>query len=104
MHSLFALSPMIIQENVSLKPYNTFGIDAKARYFTEVRSISDLQQLLASPTYGPMKKLILGGGSNLLLTGDFDGLVVRIDLQGIEQVRQDADHAWIKAGAGVNWH
>lgn len=95
---------MIIQENISLKPYNTFGIEANARYFAEITTIQELQTLLISPVYGPMEKLVLGGGSNLLFTRDFDGLVLKINLPGISTIREDADHVWVKTGAGVNWH
>ena len=95
---------MIIQENISLQPFNTFGIKAKGRFFTEIQTIGELQELLVSPAYGAMEKLVLGGGSNLLFTRDFDGLVIKINLPGIEKIREDEDHVWVQAGAGVNWH
>lgn len=95
---------MIIQENISLKPFNTFGIEAKARYFVEVTTVAQLQDLLSSSVYGKMPRLVLGGGSNLLLTNDYDGLVIKISLPGIEQVKENDEHVWVRAGAGVNWH
>lgn len=93
-----------IQSHVSLKPYNTFGIDAHARYWVEVNSEEDLQTVLQLSDYSNQPKLILGGGSNVLLCRDFDGLVVKINIQGIDITREDDDHVYITAGAGVNWH
>ncbi len=93
---------MKIQENISLKPYNTFGIDAKAKYFVSVSTQDELSQLLALKTYPD--KLILGGGSNILLTKDFDGLAIHINLKGIIIVAEDDDTVTVKAQAGENWH
>lgn len=95
---------MKVAENISLHPYNTFGITARARFFTEIFSVADLQEVLKHPDYQAMPKLILGGGSNILLTGDFEGLVIKISITGIEQVAEDADHVYLKVGAGVVWH
>lgn len=93
-----------IQSHVSLKPYNTFGIDANARYWVEVNSEEDLQTVLQLNDFINQPKLILGGGSNVLLCHDFDGLVVKISIQGINVIREDDNHVYITAGAGVNWH
>ncbi len=71
---------MTIQENISLLPYNTFHLEATARLFAEVTQVTDLQQLLTDPAYAQLPKLILGGGSNLLLTRDFDGLVIKMNI------------------------
>ncbi len=95
---------MNIQENVSLEPYNTFHIDATAKEFVEINSLRDLQQLLKNPEYMAKPTLILGGGSNVLFTKDFEGLVLKINIAGITILREDEAHAWVKAGAGVNWH
>jgi UDP-N-acetylmuramate dehydrogenase len=95
---------LTIQSNVSLKPYNTFGIDVTARYLVEVDSDQDIQTLLQLPDVQTLPKLILGGGSNLLLTQDFNGLVVKINLKGIETVKEDQNHVWLRAGAGESWH
>lgn len=95
---------MSIQEQVDLLPYNTFHISAKAKYFTAIHSVREFQQLIKSPVYKQEKHLILGGGSNLLLTGDFDGLVIKVDIKGIEIVAQDSTSVTVKAGAGVVWH
>ena len=93
-----------IQSHVSLKPYNTFGIDANARYWVEVANEDDLKTVLQLTDFINQPKLILGGGSNVLLCHDFDGLVVKVAIQGINVVREDDDHVYITAGAGVNWH
>ncbi len=93
---------MQIQENISLKTYNTFGIDARARFFSSFRNSDQLLQLI---THNPrLPTLVLGGGSNILFTKDFDGYVLKNDIRGIEIVKQDEEHIYIKAGAGENWH
>ena len=71
---------MIISTNISLKHYNTFGIDASAKYFTSVQSIENIRELLESNEYKSNQRLILGGGSNLLLTKNVDALVIKNDL------------------------
>jgi len=91
-----------IQNNISLKPFNTFGIDASAKHFVSVSSMDALKEVLNLKQYP--KKLILGGGSNMLLTKDFDGLVIHINLKGIEVVSEDQDVVIVKAHAGENWH
>ncbi|WP_147678365.1 UDP-N-acetylmuramate dehydrogenase [Algibacter pacificus] len=93
---------MHILNNISLKPYNTFGIDAVAKHFTSVSTIQDLQKVLKLETYP--NKLILGGGSNMLLTKDFNGLALHINLKGIKIISEDKNHAIVKAQAGENWH
>lgn len=95
---------MIVQKDVQLKPFNTFGIEATAKYFIEVSSINQLQEILQSPDYQSTERLILGGGSNMLLTKDFDGLVIKIAIKGFEVVNENEDNIWIKAGAGLGWH
>lgn len=95
---------MLLQENISLKPFNTFGIDAKARYFAAFQSLTQLEELLQDDTASHTGKLILGGGSNILLTKDFDGLVLHNKICSIEKVGEDDTYVYIKAGAGENWH
>jgi UDP-N-acetylmuramate dehydrogenase len=92
---------MQIRENISLRPYNTFGINATARYFASFQNIAELQSLLQQVEG---EHLILGGGSNILLTDDFNGWVLRNEVGGIEVVKEDADFIYLKAGAGINWH
>ena len=93
---------MQIKENISLKPYNTFGIDATADYFVSVSSINSLKKILTLKNYP--NKLILGGGSNMLLTKNQEALVIHLNLKGITKVSEDEDFALIKANAGENWH
>jgi UDP-N-acetylmuramate dehydrogenase len=95
---------MIIQENVSLKQFNTFGIEAKAHFFVEVNSKSELKEALYDTQFHMTKRLILGGGSNVLFTKDFDGVVIKLNLKGIKKVKENADFVWVKAAAGENWH
>lgn len=95
---------MNLRQNISLKPYNTFGIDAKAKYFSTFSSTKDLKEILNSQLSILNSQLILGGGSNILLTKDFDGIVLKNEIKGIEVVKEDEDHIYIKAGAGENWH
>lgn len=92
------------QENVSLRPFNTFGIDAAARFFVEARTMDELREIIRNPKFGAMPRLLLGGGSNVLLTGNFDGLVIRIAISGKKIVRETTEHVWLKVGAGENWH
>ena len=91
---------MQVQENVSLKPYNTFGLNSRARFFTVAKSASDLKEIYSDPAFSEVPKLILAGGSNVLLCVDFNGLVIKIDFKGIEEVGDGL----IKVQAGENWH
>jgi len=93
---------MAILNNFSLKNYNTFGIEAKARQFTAVHSAAELKTILMENQNE--KKFILGGGSNMLLTKDIDALVIHIDLKGKTIVKEDDDFVWIESQAGENWH
>ncbi|MBS1734292.1 MAG: UDP-N-acetylmuramate dehydrogenase [Bacteroidetes bacterium] len=98
----------MIQENFSLKPFNTFGIDVHARFFSRFNNVESLRQLLDDlkqmsglPIDTP---LVLGGGSNVLFTGDVNRLVIKNEISGIRLVAEDEDHVYLQAGAGVNWH
>jgi UDP-N-acetylmuramate dehydrogenase len=93
-----------IRQNISLKAYNTFGIDANARLYASFSSLTELESLLAYRNSNKVDLLVLGGGSNILLTKDYDGLVLKNELKGIEMVHEDQDHMYVKAGAGENWH
>lgn len=93
---------MNIQENISLKPYNTFGIDVKARFFVEITGLAQLQRVLELKAYP--NRFIISGGSNMLLTKDIDALVMHINLKGISIVEENGDSVEIKAMAGENWH
>jgi UDP-N-acetylmuramate dehydrogenase len=91
-----------IIENASLKPFNTFGIDAKARWLAEFATKEELGELLEWE--GGRQRLVLGGGSNVLFTQDVDGLVLRNEIRGIELVDEDEDYVYVRAGAGEVWH
>ncbi|MEA5401760.1 UDP-N-acetylmuramate dehydrogenase [Arcicella sp. DC2W] len=95
---------MNIQQNISLKPFNTFGLEASAQYFVEVNTVEELKDILQNPNFKNLDKLFLGGGSNLLLTKNYEGLVIKIALKGIEKVFEDEKSVHIKAGAGEVWH
>jgi UDP-N-acetylmuramate dehydrogenase len=95
---------MKIHSDVSLKPYNTFGIDVKAKLFVRFESVQDLQDLLRMPELKQEEKLILGGGSNMLFTKDFNGVVLQNGISGIEVVREEDDLVYVKAGASEVWH
>lgn len=91
-----------ISENISLRPYNTFGIDARAKYFAAFKDLDELVAFSASDLELPT--FILGGGSNILFTKDFDGLVLKNEISGIEKISEDDEYVYVKAGAGENWH
>lgn len=95
---------MLILQNISLKSYNTFGIDVSAQYFIEANSIADIQEILTTQEFKQNTPLILGGGSNVLLTKNFEGLVVKNNLKGIEVVKEDEQYVFVKAAAGEVWH
>jgi len=93
---------MQIHEGFSLLPYNTFRIDVKARYFSTFLNTDELSELTTH--YSRLANLVLGGGSNILFTKDYDGLVLKNEIKGIELQHEDADHVYVKVGAGENWH
>lgn len=97
---------MQFQENYSLKSYNTFRIGAQARYFTSFISVDQLQEALeqAATLATARPPLVLGGGSNILLTGDVDGVVLHNGIKGIELLRQDDEFFYVRAGGGEVWH
>jgi len=98
---------MQIQSDFSLKPYNTFGIDVQASHFSAFSDIEQLKELATNIpiTIGtPKTTLILGGGSNILFTKNFDGFVWKNDIRGIAKVNEDDEYVYVKVGAGENWH
>lgn len=94
---------MQLLQNVSLKPYNTFGMDVVAEYFL---TLSDEQLLptLAADTSLPQQRKILGGGSNVLITKPVTGLLIHNQLKGIELIKEDEEHVWLKVASGEVWH
>ena len=97
---------MTIQENFSLKNHNTFGVDVSAKYFAEVTSVEELLDVLKNhqPSTINHQSLFLGGGSNILLTKDFGGLVIQLNLKGITEEIIDENTVLVTAQAGENWH
>ena len=93
---------MEIQHNISLKKYNTFGIEAKAKQFVAVHSTAQLKTILEENK--SHKKFILGGGSNMLLTKDIDALVIHIDLKGKKIIEDSDEFVWVESQAGESWH
>jgi len=93
---------MNVEENKSLKNYNTFGIDCNAKYFVAVANLLELQEALQLKIHDTI--LLLGGGSNMLITKDVDALVIHLNLKGIEVIREDDNHITLRVMAGENWH
>ncbi|QNN42346.1 UDP-N-acetylmuramate dehydrogenase [Pedobacter roseus] len=92
-----------IQENISLKPYNSFGIDVKATYFAEIFSEDDLKELFQHDLVNSQKLFIIGGGSNVLFTQDYNGLIIKISIKGIKSEITN-DNIFVTAGAGEVWN
>jgi len=92
-----------IQENISLKPYNSFGIDVKAAYFAEIFSEDDLKELFQHDLVNSQKLFLIGGGSNVLFTQNYNGLIVKISIKGIKSEITD-DNIFVTAGAGEVWN
>ncbi len=91
-----------IRENVSLKNFNTFGVEANARFFVEINHEDELTELFLDPKWLQLPRLVLGGGSNMLFTQDFKGLVIRMNIRGIEH-RINHEEVYVEAGAGESW-
>lgn len=95
---------MRVYQNVSLRPYHTFGMEVQARYFASFTSVAELQTLLQMPALKDLPKLILGGGSNILFTQDFAGVVLKNNILGVELRDLNEEITLVKAGGGVGWH
>ncbi|SDP38153.1 UDP-N-acetylmuramate dehydrogenase [Pseudomonas arsenicoxydans] len=93
-----------VQPQVSLKPFNSFGVDVKARLFAEVHSDADVREALTYATAHDVPLLVIGGGSNLLLTADIPALVLRMATRGIRILSDDGNKVVIEAEAGEPWH
>ncbi|MDQ0703326.1 UDP-N-acetylmuramate dehydrogenase [Pseudomonas sp. W3I7] len=89
---------------VSLKPFNSFGIDVRAQWFAEARSDADIREALAYAAAQSLPLLVIGGGSNLLLTQDIQALVLRMATHGIRVLQDDGVHVVVEAEAGEAWH
>ena len=95
---------MEILKNYSLKQHNTFDINVTAKKFVAFSSIDELKELLSYAAQSKSKEFILGGGSNILFTKNVDGFVLKNEIKGIELIKEDRNHFYVKAGAGENWH
>ncbi len=99
---------MQIQENFSLRKYNSFGIEASARFFSSFTNTAELNELVDKArefrSSGTEPLLILGGGSNILFTHDRNGWVLKNEIPGIEKINEDDEHVYVAVGAGENWH
>lgn len=95
---------MTISKNHSLKGLNTFGLNVVAKAFSEVKSEEEIAELLHDPGSKNESKFILGGGSNILFTKDLDAHCIHNKIKGIQEIKDDADHVWIKSGGGEVWH
>lgn len=95
---------MDIIENYSLKLYNTFGIEAKAKYFVDVSTINDLRKVLVFRRQKDLPILFIGGGSNMLFVDNFPGIVLKLNLKGIEILKEDNDYVYVKSQGSENWH
>ncbi len=94
----------LVQTDVDLQEFNTLNISASARYFASIKSEEQLKSILMHPKTDGLQIFILGGGSNILFTEDFDGLVLHIEIMGREVIKETDEHVWLKIGAGENWH
>lgn len=90
-----------IEENINLKAYTTFGVDSTASKFVSFSSLEELKEIFA---LNPEPFMLLGGGSNMLLTQDYNGWVLQNKIKGIETYKEDEDFIYLKVGAGENWH
>ena len=95
---------MDILENYSLKNHNTFGVDVSAKYFAEIKSLDQLTQILRNTSVQKFQILFLGGGSNVLFTQDFDGVVLQLNLKGISEKILNDNEVLVTSKAGENWH
>ena len=95
---------MIVESNVPLQPYNSFGIVARAQHFARIAHEADLAALSADAQWRAEPRFVLGGGSNIVITGDVKQLVLKVEIKGLRLVEEN-ERAWIvEAGAGEVWH
>lgn len=93
-----------VEENVSLKRFNTFGIDVKAKFLSHISTLNDLVEMMQSPLFQKEDYYILGGGSNILFTKDYNGLILKVDLKWIKIIDEDNVQVTVKVMSGENWH
>ncbi|MBX2840187.1 MAG: UDP-N-acetylmuramate dehydrogenase [Flammeovirgaceae bacterium] len=95
---------MQLQKNISLHQLNTFGVRVNAGYFAKVTSEEEIVDCIENNLFENKKTLVLGGGSNILFTNDFDGVVLKNEIKGIKKVKETDSHVYLEIGAGENWH
>lgn len=95
---------MLIKENVSLKPYNTFGVEAITKYFAVASNQDEVREILNWTKENNQKILLLSGGSNMLIVNDWDGLALKIEMHGIEIVESNEDEAIVKVNSAEVWN
>jgi len=94
----------LLRRDVALDSFNTLRLPARAAWFAAVDSADGLRAVLDDPRVHGLPRLVIGGGSNLVLTGDFAGLVLHVAFHGRSRVQEDAEAFYIRAGGGENWH
>jgi len=95
---------LMILKNYNLKTLNSFGVDVKTKYYYALQKIDDINSLFNQKKQVSKKILVLGGGSNILFTKDYDGLIIHNQIKGIEKVEENKDSLTLRVGAGENWH
>tara|TARA_B110000116_G_scaffold247799_1_gene240402 strand:- start:150 stop:1166 length:1017 start_codon:yes stop_codon:yes gene_type:complete len=94
----------VLTANYNLQPFNTLGISAQAEFFTAVDNLQSLLNVISIAREKTLPLLLLGGGSNIVLTDDFPGIAIKLNLMGRELVKETDEFVWLRAGAGENWH
>lgn len=95
---------MLLHHNISLQPYNTFGLDVNGQYVAVITHLDDIDEVYANHRLRPMPKLVLGGGSNILFTGNQRKVFLKMEIEGIEVVEEGREEVIVEVGAGVIWH
>ncbi len=90
-------------QNISLREFNTFGIDVTAKWFLRLRDSREIHEFIHSEYAGIQPRFILGGGSNVVFTDNYDGLILKPSIKGIEIIQQDKEHVLVRAGANEDW-
>ncbi|MDL2227453.1 UDP-N-acetylmuramate dehydrogenase [Bacteroidales bacterium OttesenSCG-928-K03] len=93
-----------IKSNISLKSYNTFGVDANAKYFVEINTKDDLLELFENPIFQQEKHFILGSGANVIFSSDYEGIIIKSNINNIEIIDEDDENVYINVGSGVDWN
>ena len=94
----------MIEQHINLKPYNTFGLNCEASQFASFKTVDELRTILQTKTGQEENLFVLGGGSNILLTKNYSGLVLKNEIRGIDVVQETKTDVYVKSGAGETWH